>query len=424
MNEASYAYYYRDPENEKQPDKTFVYLFTDRSLYRPGQTVYYKGLAVISNTVEKKGQVNNEYSTTLYLRNANNENIDSIVVRANEFGSFSGKFQLPSGGLNGFFGLHTKDKIGGTSFRMEEYKRPKFYVEYEKIKGTYKVNDKINVTGVAKAYAGNNIDGALVKYRVVREARFPYPWLFRRWWQPIGENLEIAHGELTTDKDGKFVIQFTAIPDLKINKKFEPVFEYKVYADVTDINGETRSGETGISAGYKSIILKTDIPASAAVDSFRSLSIRTENMNGLVQTVIVKVSIKKLKEEKRLIRKRYWERPDQFVMSKGDYIKNFPYDEYDNETDPASWEKAEQVYLRSDSVKELSTFKLEPTTFQPGFYEIEITTKDESNNEIKDIHYIELIDEKLKQLGHSQYLLRISLFSSFSFLIKTFTRTG
>ena len=404
INEASYAYYYRDPENEKQPDKTLVYLFTDRSIYRPGQTVYYKGLAVISNSIEKKGMVNNQYGTTLYLRNANNENIDSIIVKANEFGSFSGKFQLPSGGLNGYFGLHTKDKIGGTSFRMEEYKRPKFYVEYEKIKDAYKVNDKINVTGIAKAYAGNNIDGALVKYRVVREARFPYPWLFRRWWQPIGENMEIAHGELRTDKDGKFAIQFTAIPDLKINKKFEPIFDYKVYADVTDINGETRSGEIKISAGYKSIILKTDIPESSPVDSFRSLTIRTENMNGQFQPVIAKVSIKKLKEEKRLIRKRYWERPDQFVISKGDYIKNFPYDEYDNETDPGSWEKAEQAYLRSDSIKEHSTFNLQPTTFQPGFYEIEITTKDERNNEVKVVQYVELFDEKAKQLGHPRYL--------------------
>ena len=53
-------------------------------------------------------------------------------------------------------------------------------MDYETIKGTYKVNDKIKVTGIAKAYAGNNIDGAMVKYRVVRQPRFIYPWLFWR----------------------------------------------------------------------------------------------------------------------------------------------------------------------------------------------------------------------------------------------------
>ena len=287
---------------------------------------------------------------------------------------------------------------------MEEYKRPKFYVDYEKIKGTYKVNDKIKVTGIAKAYAGNNIDGATVKYRIVRQARFPYPWLFRRWWQPVVESMEIAHGELKTDKDGKFVIEFTAIPDLKLDKKFEPVFQYKIYADVTDINGETRSGETEISAGYKSIILKTVVPSSLSADSLRSLSIRTENMNGQFQPAVVKVTITKLKEEKRLIRKRYWERPDQFVMNKGEYIKNFPHDEYDNETDFTSWQKERQVFSGSDSVRETSNFKLPPSNLPAGFYEIEVSTKDKDGNEVKDVHHIELIDEKSNELMYAEYL--------------------
>ena len=147
-------------------------------------------------------------------------------------------------------------------YRVEEYKRPKFYVEYEPLKGTYKVNDKIKLTGIAKAYAGNNIDGAMVKYRVVRQPRFIYPWLFRKWWQPPTEQMEIAHGETITDKDGKFVVEFTAIPDLKIDKKFEPVFDYTVYADVTDINGETRSGEKSVSVSYKALLLKVTLMKS------------------------------------------------------------------------------------------------------------------------------------------------------------------
>ena len=404
IDEYSYNYYYRDVTNEKTPDQTTVYLFTDRSIYRPGQVVYYKGLAVITNSLEKKGKANSEYENKLYLRNANYELIDSVLVKSNEYGSFSGKFQLPGGGLNGVFYIHTKDDKSRINFRMEEYKRPKFYVDYEKIKGTYKVNDKIKVTGIAKAYAGNNIDGATVKYRIVRQARFPYPWLFRRWWQPVVESMEIAHGELKTDKDGKFVIEFTAIPDLKLDKKFEPVFQYKIYADVTDINGETRSGETEISAGYKSIILKTVVPSSLSADSLRSLSIRTENMNGQFQPAVVKVTITKLKEEKRLIRKRYWERPDQFVMNKGEYIKNFPHDEYDNETDFTSWQKERQVFSGSDSVRETSNFKLPPSNLPAGFYEIEVSTKDKDGNEVKDVHHIELIDEKSNELMYAEYL--------------------
>ena len=134
IDEYSYNYYYRDVTNEKTPDQTTVYLFTDRSIYRPGQVVYYKGLAVITNSLEKKGKANSEYENKLYLRNANYELIDSVLVKSNEYGSFSGKFQLPGGGLNGVFYIHTKDDKSRINFRMEEYKRPKFYVDYEKNK--------------------------------------------------------------------------------------------------------------------------------------------------------------------------------------------------------------------------------------------------------------------------------------------------
>ena len=124
--------------------------------------------------------------------------------------------------------------------------------------------------------------------------------MFWRWWQPPAEEMEIAHGEVKTDKDGKFIVEFTAIPDLKIEKKFEPVFDYTVYADVTDINGETRSGEKMVSVSYKSLMLRVNSPASLPIDSLKSISIRTENMNGEFEPANVKVTITKLKEEKRL----------------------------------------------------------------------------------------------------------------------------
>lgn len=408
MNELMYDYYYYNNQSEEPKPITNIYLFTDRAIYRPGQTVYFKGIVLTRNQAAKEAGVKADYSTTVALRDANYKDIDSIKLKTNEFGSFSGKFQLPQSGLNGQFSIYTKKDGGSAGFKVEEYKRPKFYVDYEPIKGTYKVNDKIKVTGVAKAYAGNNIDGATVKYRVVREPRFIYPWLFRRWWQPPSEEMEIAHGEAKTDKDGKFIVEFTAIPDLKIEKKFEPVFNYTVYADVTDINGETRSGEKSVSVSYKSLILVSTIPAALPADSLESLSIRTENMNGEFEPAIVKVSVNKLKEEKRLIRDRYWSRPDQFVMTKDEYIKNFPYDEYDDESDFKSWEKGTEVLSMTDSASENSKFKIHPalggTKFSPGFYIIEMSTKDKNGEEVKDIKYIELFDEKSNQLNRPDYL--------------------
>jgi hypothetical protein len=398
-------YYYRNPnvQEDYSEKNRRVFFFTDRSIYRPGQTVFFKGITIVPDK-EKKNKVLAGFATKVYLRDANYQLVDSFELKTNEYGSFSGKFQLPQGVLNGLFTIIADEQNGQTQISVEEYKRPKFYVEYEKIKGTFKVNDKIKVTGLAKAYAGNNIDGAAVKYRVVREPRFIYPWLFWRWWQPPAERMEIAHGETKTDKDGKFVIEFEAIPDKTINKKFDPVFDYKVYSDVTDINGETRSGETGVSVGYKSLLLKVNLPESLPADSLNNISIHTENMAGQFEPAKVKVTIHKLKEEKRLIRSRFWERADQFVMSKDDYIKNFPNDEYADETDYKSREKGEKVFEKEDSVKKNGQWATDNKQFLPGIYVVEISTKDKNGEEVKDIKYIELFDEKSKQLNHPEYL--------------------
>ncbi len=405
MNDLVYNYYYYDNAEKEEPKiLTSVFLFMDRSIYRPGQTIYFKGIVLSSTAAEKKNAVRTGYQTTVILRDANYKDIDSIKVKTNEYGSFSGMFPLPQSGLNGQFTIYTKADGGLAGFNVEEYKRPKFYVDYEPVKGTYKVNDKIKITGIAKAYAGNNIDGALVKYRVVRKPRFPYPWLFKRWWQPPGQQMEIAHGEAKTDKDGKFVIEFTAIPDLKIEKKFEPVFDYQVYADVTDINGETRSGEKSVSVSYKALLLKTTIAGTLPVDSLKKVYIRTENMNGEYEPAAVKVTITRLKEEKRLIRERYWERPDQFVMSKEEYIKNFPYDEYDNETDFKGWVKGETVFQKTDSAKVTGEWLIVNGKFTPGFYVVEISTNDKNGEEVKDVKNIELFDEKSNRLNRPAYL--------------------
>ncbi len=406
MSDYQYDYYYYNDNdnNESIPENISVFLFTDRSIYRPGQTLYFKGITISTEQRKKKYGIKAGFETVIYLRDANGQLTDSMKVKTNDYGSFSGKFQLPQAGLNGEFTLFMKDDKGSTNISVEEYKRPKFYVDYEKLKGTYKVNDKIEITGFAKAYAGNNIDNATVKYRVVRQPRFIYDWLFWRWWQPPTREMEIAHGEIKTGKDGKFEIEFTAIPDLTIDKKFDPVFDYRVYADVVDINGETRSGETLVSVSYKSLLLAINVPGKLQVDSFKNIAISTTNMAGEFQQANVTVTISKLKEEKRLIRNRYWQRPDQFVMTKEEYVKLFPNDEYDNETDYKSWGKEKQVLEKTDSSRKNLEYRIQNIEFREGFYVVEATTKDKDGQEVKNIKYIELYDEKSNGLNHSAYL--------------------
>jgi hypothetical protein len=383
----------------EEPEDVKYFLFTDRSIYRPGQSVFYKAIALKGNRVleDKKQKIE------VFLNNANGEIIGEATHFVNDYGTFSGVFQLPQNTLNGTFNIDVESEAN-VVFNVEEYKRPKFEVTYAPVQKPYQVNDTITVNGIATAYAGNAIDGANVKYRVVRMARFIYPWLSKGWYRPSSAPMEIAHGETTTDKNGKFTLDFTAIPDLTISRKTEPVFDYLVYADVTDLNGETRSGEKSISAGYNSILLKLDLPETLSADSLKNLSILTENINGTFEPSHVQVKISKLKAEQRLIRNRLWERPDQFVLNKTEYVSLFPHDEYDNETDPETWETEAIVIETADSLKKDKKFSLPAEKLVPGYYHIEITTKDKNGQEVKLAKHFEVTDPRSKQLNVTKYL--------------------
>ena len=121
-----------------------------------------------------------------------------------------------------------------------------------------KLNDTIKVPGKAMQYNGVPIGGAKVRYRVVREVRYP-AWFFEyRWWQPVPQKpaQEIAHGIVTTEPDGSFTVPFVAKPDLTVSEKDEPSFRYVVNADVTDTTGETRSASKSVNVGY--VALRAD----------------------------------------------------------------------------------------------------------------------------------------------------------------------
>jgi Bacterial Alpha-2-macroglobulin MG10 domain/Alpha-2-macroglobulin family/MG2 domain len=410
MDDRQYTYY-RDENDDKdakdliqyEKDKARVFFFTDRTIYRPGQTIYFKGIAITKDFTSRKNKIYSGIQSKIFLRNANGEDIDSVQLKTNEYGSYSGKFVLPQGTLNGEFTLIDEEIDGSTSFSVEEYKRPKFSVDYEKIKGSYKVNDSITVTGFAKAYAGNNIGGAQVKYRVQRVARFIYHWLYWKIGYPNTSNMEISNGTITTDAAGKFKITFKAIPDLSISKDLEPIFDYKITADVTDLNGETRSGETTVPVSYKALQLKINLPAILPADSLQNISISTQNLNGEFEPVQVKITISKLQSPDRLIRKRYWAQPDQFVMSKEEFIRNFPNDEYNNESDYNAWPKEKATFTKTDSSKINSQFPITNNKFPEGWYAVEAVTKDKYGEEVKDLQYIQLYDEKSKGIPSAAY---------------------
>ncbi|MBS1597493.1 MAG: alpha-2-macroglobulin [Bacteroidetes bacterium] len=400
-NDRIYNYYHSNEtvaENKTdfETENLNTFFFSDRSIYRPGQTIFFKGIVVTKDFQSKQYKILPKFKTKVILYNANDEKIDSLFVEANEFGSYHGSFKLPEGQLNGEFTIKDDSTDKGQSFSVEEYKRPKFEVTYNKIKGSYRVNDSIQVTGTAKAYAGNFISNALVKYRVVRNARVPYLYYYKMGgWRPNRQQ-QIIQGETQTDNNGKFKINFNAIPDNSFPKESDPVFDYEVSADITDINGETHSAATTVHVSYKAINISIDVPEkeNLPADSLKYLSITTENLSGEFESTKVNINIYQLASPNRLIRERYWQQPDQFIMTKEEYLKYFPYDEYSDETKKESWQKIDKIFEANDTTKENKKIKVQETSFKPGWYLIEAIAKDKYGEEIRTTKFIQLFDNK------------------------------
>ncbi|MCC6289309.1 MAG: alpha-2-macroglobulin [Chitinophagaceae bacterium] len=392
---------------EKQNSQ--VYFFTDRSIYRPGQTLYFKAIAVSKNWESRKAMLLEQKTMTVLLRDANHQVIDSLSLTSGDYGSIQGQFRLPQNTLNGNFTLAVKEYTNGyANISVEEYKRPKFFVDINKPKGSFRVNDTVTIAGVAKAYAGNNIDGATVSYRVSRQARFIYPWLFYRRPMPNVPNMEITSGTTTTDANGNFNLAFNAIPDLSIDKKLDPVFDYSVQVDITDINGETRSATSVIPVGYKAVVLDINVPATPLqADSLKSIFIGSNNLSGEPEPVKATVNIYPLKAPQRLIRERFWDKPDQFIFNEAEYIRLFPHDEYKDESDYHNWAKGNSIYSATDTTNKKFQISNQSVAanpkFSPGWYAIEAIAKDKDGNDIKAIEYVQLYDAAAKTIPLPEY---------------------
>lgn len=379
--------------NQFENNNRRVFFFTDRSVYRPGQTVYFKGIAVTRDPKTGLSKIVTRKDTDwVFLKDVNGKKVDSIRFTLTDYGSFSGKFRLPQNVLTGNFSIQlTKYNQSNIYFSVEEYKRPTFNITFDKAKGTYRLNDSITISGTAKAYAGNNLDGAKVVYAVKRNTRFLYPWL-RRWPIPQAGSREISYGEIKTDADGRFVISFKALADDITDRSGNPLFDFSVSADITDINGETRSNHTVITIGYTALQLQINVPSLAEADSLKQIKLDVTNLDNEKETAKVQVKIYSLQPPNHLIRKRYWQRPDQFVMDRNEFAKYFPSDEYEEESNYLNWEAVQLVTTTTIDTRDKESVDITPGILQDGYYKIEAVTTDKYGEEVKGIRYTQLFN--------------------------------
>ncbi|MBI1224053.1 MAG: hypothetical protein GC192_02340 [Bacteroidetes bacterium] len=396
-------FYVSNYRNDPKPYEGTQF-FLDRAIYRPGQTVYFKGISLRYDEKRMPTVIKNREVTVTFL-DANYQKVNDLKLRTNDYGTFSGQFTAPRTGLLGQ--MQIQASIGGQSqsFRVEEYKRPKFEVSFEPVKGSYRLNEEVTVDGKAIAYAGNNIDGAKVSYRVVREVRYPWlPWWYFRWYPIRSESMEITNGEATTDAEGKFKIKFTALPDRSISKEQKPEFYYTVYADVTDITGETQSNETSVSVGY--ISMKVDVSAcgqslentSLNLDSLKKFDLLTQNLNGQFEPAKGNLKLELLKSPNHTYLERYWPQPDRQVLTEAEFKKVFPQFAYSNENEPQNWQVERTVFEENWDTEKSKEVILPKTKINAGWYVVTVSTQDKFGEKIEVKKYFSAYDLGEKKL--------------------------
>ena len=373
--------YYKEPNNKKNETKTQGFLFLDRSIYRPGQEVHFKGIVLARK--DYKSNVVTKETFRAIIKDANYQELKSFELTTNEYGSFSEKFKLPKNILTGNFSIAIeqlkKDNSnnfngGHTRFSVEEYKRPKFEVLFNPIKESYIVDQNICVKGNANALSGSNITDAKVTYRVVRKTQYSHWRYWNRYAQT--EEQEIEQGEIATNENGEFEINFNAIPDLNSNKEGLPIFNYEITADVTDINGETRSATTNVKVGYHSMNLGISTSDKWGAASKNQISINTTNLNNEFVPATITIQVYKLQAPNHILRTRKWQAPDTPLLSEQEFKALFPHEAYTDEDNIAQWKKGALVFEETIDTKNRTTLELNTLDWKSGNYVIATKGKD------------------------------------------------
>ena len=392
-------YYVNDRVSNPRPYERSVF-FTDRSLYRPGQTIRYKGVSYRIDQANDNYKVIPNRDLTVVFRDRNNQEISRAKHRTNDYGSFDGSFTAPRDRLMGRMRIQIEgpNSPGGSAqVNVEEYKRPKFQVTVDAPAEPAVLNGKVKVRGSAMAYTGAAINDAQVKYRVVRQVRFP-PWLrWHYWWRPFPSSpaQEIAHGTTRTGADGSFEVEFTAKPDPSVSEKDEPTFRYIVHADVVDGTGETRSGDRSVNVGFVALQAALSAEDWQVATKPVKVTLKTTSLDGEGRISEGSLKIHRLKQPEQVQRAKLSGQRHHHFHGEGMLRDHKPEPDLSN---TSSWELGEVVATQgfttdAEGNKEFS-IKLDE-----GAYRAVLQTEDRFGKEVKGLLPILVVNPDAKRFA-------------------------
>ena len=370
-------------------------LFTNRSIYRPGQRVYFKG--IVYQKLDDNFMVVPSYKIEIKFLDVNRKKIASVLKTSNEYGSFDGSFTIPKDVLNGQMLLETN--TGSVRIQVEAYKRPNFEIIFDTIKNQFRLNDEVKIKGKLRTFSGSNLTNSKGKYVITRTHTSMY---WNRHWIPSEEE-QIATGDIQSDGSGGFELSFFAEAAEEINHKDYLIFNYKIHVEFSDLNGEIQQAEKRIRMAYTDLKLKPEVPEHIDQEGSGFIPIRATNLNEIEQEVNVSVGIFKIKTPEQVFRKRKWQRPDYFNTDRETFYTYFPNDQFDNENDIESWEVDYQVYQAEINTGEVAGLELEDLkTWPSGKYKISFQSKDNFDEDVMIDRFFTLYSSNNEQMPHSK----------------------
>ena len=404
--------YWQEPYRESEPDPTQIFLVTDRALYRPGQTIRFKGYAYHASARARDFHVLPNRRVFVDLKDVNRKQVAQLALISNDFGTFTGEFTAPRDRLTGCYTIAVRLRADGAGkgawcdfpVSVEEYKRPKFTASFGRREGL-KLGEETKLHGVATAYTGVPVQGAKVKWEIRRETIRPYWW---SWWhggEDAREDGPFASGECTTDESGAFVCAFVPTAPAGATEEGEPRYRFTCSAQVTDGSGEMHAAGTSFTVGTVPWTLDLASPCetwrTASAGTAWRLNLQTIDQKP-VAGVESEVKVYALKQPKRPVRVPLT-REYRYGRRGGD------------PSNPQNWENGEVVASAQAKTSEKGEAK-GILKLPAGVYRMECVAKTADGKTVRDIEFVRVIDPTAKS-----YATREPVFQCFE---KTTVKAG
>jgi hypothetical protein len=373
----SYYTYRYGGESSNQPSTLF---FSDRSIYRPGQKFYFKGYAVEFNSKAMPSIVADK-NVEVILYDANGKEVSKKNFVSNAYGTFSGQFDLPQGGLGGQMYVTSSYGASRYYFQVEEYKRPKFEVTFDTLKETVRLDEIVNVKAISKDYAGSPVSGAKVGFRVERVSFQPWWYGYWRKFAPGADDRQVlAVGQGMTTEDGSINISFPA--KSKPGSDANLMYHFEITVIVTDITGESHEATKTLVLNKQGYEVGIKLDNEVSISDLKEIEISATNSDGAKVNVTGTVEISQLAGPVVNKRDRLWDVPDVITISEQDYQARFPNYFIPGKEDKSTWPVNKTTGSKTFNINGTNKVELAALINQPGYYRLNWKWKDDAGKEL------------------------------------------